>query len=88
MTLKDELLRLVGAQDAPGEEQRKAPRGTKRLSQSRNNARLWLCLVVKVKSDAVKYNIAYWNLECQVHGKWEVVKQEMARVSNDISENQ
>ena len=35
-----------------------APEGMKRLSQSRNNAQLWLCLVVKVKSDAVKNNIA------------------------------
>ena len=31
----------------------------KRLSQSGNNAHLRLYLVVKVKSDAVKNNIAY-----------------------------
>ena len=30
----------------------------KRLSQSRNDAQLWLDLVVKVKSNAVKNNIA------------------------------
>jgi len=30
----------------------------KRLSQSRNDVHLWLHLVVKVKSDAVKNNIA------------------------------
>ena len=35
-----------------------APGGTKRLSQSGNNSQLWMCLVVKVKSDAVKNNIA------------------------------
>ena len=35
-----------------------APEGMKSLSQSRNNAQLWICLVVKVKSDAVKNNIA------------------------------
>ena len=35
-----------------------APEGMKRLSQSRNDAQLWMCLVVKVKSDAVKNNIA------------------------------
>ena len=35
-----------------------APQGMKRLSQSRNNAQLWLWLVVKIKSDAVKSNIA------------------------------
>ena len=30
----------------------------KRLSQSRNDAQLWLYLVEKVKSDAIKNNIA------------------------------
>ena len=35
-----------------------APEGRKRLSQSGNNAQLWMCLVVKVKSKAVKNNIA------------------------------
>ena len=42
MTLKDELPRLVGAQYATGEEQRKDPEGMKRLSQSENNAQLWM----------------------------------------------
>ena len=40
-----------------------APGGTKRLSQSKNNSQLWMCLVVKVKSDAVK-TILCRNLEC------------------------
>ena len=35
-----------------------APEGMKRLSQSRNNTQLWMCLVVKVKSDVLKNNIA------------------------------
>ena len=35
----------------------------KRLSQSENNAQLWLCLVVKIKSHAVKNKTAR-NLEC------------------------
>ena len=30
-----------------------APEGMKRLSQSRNNAQLWMCLMVKIKSDVV-----------------------------------
>ena len=30
----------------------------KQLNQSGNNAQLWMCLVVKVKTDAVKDNIA------------------------------
>ena len=28
------------------------------LGQSKNNTQLWICLVVKVKSDAVKNSIA------------------------------
>ena len=34
-----------------------APKGMKRLSQSRNDARLWMILVVKVKPDAINSNI-------------------------------
>ena len=30
----------------------------RQLGQSRNDAQLWMCLVEKVKSDAVKNNIA------------------------------
>ena len=35
-----------------------APEGMKRLSQSDKNTQLWVHLVVKVKSDAMKNNIA------------------------------
>ena len=35
-----------------------APERMKRLDQSGNGAQLWMYLVVKVKSDAVKYNTA------------------------------
>ena len=35
-----------------------ASEGIKRLGQSRNDAQLWIGLVVKVNSDAVKDNIA------------------------------
>ena len=35
-----------------------APERTKLLGQSRNNALLWMCLVVKVKPDAVKNHTA------------------------------
>ena len=35
-----------------------APERMKRLSQRGNSTQLWICLVVKVKSDAVKNNIA------------------------------
>ena len=35
-----------------------APERMKWLGQSGNDTRLWMCLVVKVKSDAIKNNIA------------------------------
>ena len=35
-----------------------APERKKKLGQSGNNAQLWMCLVVKVKPDAVKSNNA------------------------------
>ena len=58
MTLKDEFPRSGGVQYATGEEHRNSYRKMKRLSQSRNNIQLWMCLVVKVKSNAVKNSIA------------------------------
>ena len=35
-----------------------APERMKQLGQSGKNTQLWMCLVVKVKSDAIKNNIA------------------------------
>ena len=58
MTLEDEPPRSVGVHCATGEEQ-KIGSERKRLSQSGNDAQLQLCLVVKVKSDAIKNNIVY-----------------------------
>ena len=52
----DEPPRLEGIH-ATGEEQNNSSR-MKRLGQSGNDAELWMCLVVKVKSDAIKNNIA------------------------------
>ena len=58
----------------------------KRWSQSKNNAQLWIRLVMEVKSDAVKsdYCIGTWNVRSMNQGKLEMVKQEMARVNIDI----
>ena len=56
--LKNELSRSVGAQYAIGESGEIAPEGMKRLSQSGNNTQLWMQLVMEVKSDTVKNNIA------------------------------
>ena len=68
-----------------------APERMKKLCQSGNDAQLWMCLAVKVKSDAVKNNIAWeqscigtWNVRSMNQGKLEMVKQEMARVNIDI----
>ena len=36
-----------------------APEGMKRLSQSANNAQLWMRLEMKVKSNAIKNNTVY-----------------------------
>ena len=57
-TLKDESPRSEGVQHVTGEEWRIHSRKMKRLGQSRNNTQLWLCLLVRVKSNAVKNNIA------------------------------
>ena len=41
-----------------GEQLLKVPVRMKRLGQSRTNAHPWMCLMVNVKSDAVKNNTA------------------------------
>jgi len=58
----------------------------KKLRQSGKNTQLWLYLVVKVKSDAVKdsYPIGIWNVRSLNQGKLDIVKQEMARVNMNI----
>ena len=57
-TLKDELPRLVGAQYATGEEWRNDSRKNEEMEPKQNNAQLWMWLVIEVKFDAVKNNIA------------------------------
>ena len=61
MTLKDESPRSEGVQYATGEEWKitiNSPRKNERLGQSVNDAQLWMCLVMKVKSNAAKSSIA------------------------------
>ena len=53
----------------------------KRLSQSENVAHLWMCLVVKVKFDAIKNSKGTWNTRSMNQGKLDVVKQEMTRLN-------
>ena len=57
-TLRDELARWGGAQYATGEQWRNNSKRIKRWSQSKNDTQVWTCLVLKVKSDAVKNNNA------------------------------
>ena len=57
-TLRDELPRSVGAQYATGDQWQNNSRKMKGWSQSRNNAQLWMGLVIEARSDAVKSNIA------------------------------
>ena len=59
MTLKDELPRLVGAQYAPGDQWRNNSRKNEETEPKQNNTQLWMWLVMEVKADAVKNNIAY-----------------------------
>ena len=62
------------------------PERVKRQSQSKNNAQLWIELVMEGKSDAVKSNTAIgtWNVRSVSQGKLKVVKQERAGVNIDI----
>ena len=62
------------------------PERVKRQSQSKNNAKLWIELVMEGKSDAVKSNTAIgtWNVRSVSQGKLKVVKQERAGVNIDI----
>ena len=54
MTPQDELSRLVGAQYATGEEYRSHCRKNEEMNQSKNNAKLWMPLMMEVKSNAAK----------------------------------
>ena len=56
--LKEELPRSVGAQYANGISGEITPERMKGWSQSKNNTQLWIGLVIEVRYDAVKSNIA------------------------------
>ena len=58
MTLKDELPRSVGAQYATGVEWRNNSRKYEKVEPKQKHAQLWMWLVMEIKSDAVKNNIA------------------------------
>ena len=54
---KEELPRSVGAQYAPGDQWRNNSR--KNEGMEPNKTQLWMLLMVEVKSDTVKSNIAW-----------------------------
>ena len=56
--LKDKLPRSVGAQHATGDQWRNNSRQNEETEPKQNNTHLWMRLVMEVKSDAVKSNIA------------------------------
>ena len=85
-TLKDELPRLVGAQDATGDQCRNNSRKNEELEPTQKQ-----CTTVGVAGDASKvrcckeqYCIGTWNVRSMNQGKLEVVKQETSRVKIDI----
>ena len=58
MTLKDKLPWSVGTQYATGKEWRNNSRKNEEAKPKWKQCQLWMCLVLEVKSDAVKSNIA------------------------------
>ena len=85
-TLKDELLRLVGAQYAIGDQWRNNSRKNEETEPKQKQR-----LVVDVTGDRSKvqcykeqYCIGTWNVRSMNQGKLGVVKQEMARENIDI----
>ena len=86
MTLKDELLRLVVAQYAPGEEWRNTSRKNEETEPKQNQHP-----VVNVTGDGSKvqcckeqYYMGTWNVMPMNQGRFQVIKQEMVRLNIDI----
>ena len=65
-----------------------APEKMQWLRQSENDAHLWMCLVVKVKPDAIKNTIAFqvrfMNVRFMNHSKLHVVKWEKTRLNTNL----
>ena len=86
MTMKNELLRLVGAEYATAEEWRNSSRKNEEAEPKQNQhpvvdmtgdgSKVWYC--------KEQYCIGTWNVRSVNQGKLKVVKQEIARVNVDI----
>ena len=95
MTPEDEPPRSVGVQYTTGKSREIATKRMKRLSQSGNDAQLWMYLMVdvsggksKVRCCKEQYCKGTWNVRSMNQGKLDMVKQEMARLNTDIFRNQ
>ena len=85
-TLKEELPRSVGAQNATGDQWRN---NSRKNGETEPKHKQHPVVDVtgdgsKVKCCKVQYCIGTWNITSMNQGKLEVVKQEMARVNTDI----
>ena len=83
-TLKDELLRLVGVQYAPGDQWSNNSRKNEEMETKQKQHP-----VVDVTGDGSKFRCCkkqycIWNVRSMNQGKLEMVKQEMARVHVNI----
>ena len=86
MTLKDELLRSVGAQNATGEEWKN---NTRKNEETEPKQKQYPVVdvtgdVSKVRCCKEQYCIETWNIRSTKQGKLEVVKQEMTRMNVDV----
>ena len=86
MTLKDELPRSVGAQNATGDQWRNNSRKNEETEpkQKPHPAVEETGDGSKVRCYKEQYCIGTWNVRSMNRGKLEVVKQEMARVNIDV----
>ena len=85
-TLKDELPRSVGAQYAIGDQWRNNSRKNEETERKQQHHPVVdvTCDRSKVQCCKEQYCIGTWNVRSMNQGKFEVVKQEMARVNVDI----
>ena len=85
-TLKDELPRSIGAQYATGYQWRKNSRKNEGMEPKQTQHPVLNGTGDRSKVPCCKeqYCIGTWNVRSMNRGKLEVVKQEMARVNNDI----
>jgi len=85
-TLKDELPRLVGAQYSTGDQWRNNSRQNEEMQAKQKQHPVVNVTGYGSKAHCYReqYCIGTWNVRSMNQGRWEVIKQEMARVKVDI----